>query len=235
VRQSQIGPRDRAGEVTAIFNWAKRHMRFTDDPHAREVLSHPVHTLETRAGDCDDYVVVMGGLLRALGRPTRIVTIRADRREPNRQSHVYLQAQADGKWITLDPTVPGASVGWTPEPLYGDPLVWGEMAEHLPAPRGLGRYVALGQATFPQPFPTAVAPGQSWDQTLQQVASDFAAAGAAKLAYGQQGATTIGATQAAVTGSGYAGTALGAGLGLSAGTILVGGLIVLFILSFHRR
>jgi predicted transglutaminase-like cysteine proteinase len=221
VREAQIGSRDRRGEIHAVFNWAKRHMRFTDDPYAREVLAHPAHTLETRAGDCDDYVVVMGGLLKALGRPTRIVTIRADRREPGRQSHVFLQAQADGQWITLDPTVPGANFGWTPQPLYGDPIVWGEMAQHLPPRAGLGRYVGLAQSEFPQPFPTAVAPGQSWSQTLQQLVSDFGAAGAAKLAYGQAGATTIGATQAAVQGSGTAGTAFGAGLGISAGTLIL--------------
>lgn len=234
VREAQVGPRDRAGEIQAVFNWAKRHMRFTDDPHAREVVGHPLHTLETRAGDCDDYVVVMGGLLKALGRPTRIVTIRADRREPGRQSHVFLQAQLDGKWVTLDPTVPGSSLGWTPEPLYGSPMVWGEMAGAIPPPSGLGRYVGLSDSLLPQPFPTAVAPGQSWQQTLQQIATDFGAAGAAKLAYGQQGAATAVTTQAALQG-GYGSTALGAGLGISAGTVLVGGLIILFILSFHRR
>ena len=244
IRQARVGARDRRGELRSVFNWAKKNIRFTDDPYNREMVSHPLHTLETRAGDCDDYVVLMGGMLKSLGRPVRIVTIRADRREPGRQSHVFLQAQAEGEWITLDPTVEDSAFGWTPEPLYGPPLVWREMAAALPAPRaGLGRFVGLGQGgvtlgpitELPQPFPTNVTPETTTKQALLQTLENFASAGAARLAYGQQGASTAVTTQAAFTGSGGVGTSLGTGLGISSGVLLFAGLGIIVLLMMRRR
>ena len=236
VRQSRVEARDHRGELEAVFNWAKRNIRFTDDPYGKEMLAHPLHTLETRGGDCDDYVVTMGGLLRSLGRQVRIVTIRADRREPGRQSHVFLQAKADGQWISLDPTVEGSSLGWTPQPLYGPPLIWGEMAEALPkGMRGLGRFVGLAQSspTLPTPFPTP--PPSSTQQAILQTVENIGAAAASRLAYGQQGGATAVTTGAAVQGSGYAGTALGAGLGISAGTLLIFGGIAFVVLMMGRK
>jgi predicted transglutaminase-like cysteine proteinase len=123
VRQGGASSRDSAAEISAIFWWAKTHMRFQKDVSGGEYVCTPQYLLRTMAGDCDDYVVLIGALLKSIGIPIRIITIAADREEPGRLSHVYLEALSRGEWIALDGTQAQSFPGWRP-PRYFRKKVW---------------------------------------------------------------------------------------------------------------
>jgi predicted transglutaminase-like cysteine proteinase len=123
VRSAGVGSRDSSAEIDAIFWWVKSHMRFQRDVSGGEALYTPKYLLRTMAGDCDDYVVLTGSLLKALGIPVRITTIASDHEEPNRLSHVYLEALAYGQWIPLDATQSQSVPGWAP-PRYYRKKIW---------------------------------------------------------------------------------------------------------------
>lgn len=123
VRQASASSRDSQAEIAAIFWWAKTHMRFQKDVSGGEYVCSPQYLLRTMAGDCDDYTVLIGSLLKAIGIPTRIVTIAADREEPDRLSHVYLEASGGGAWTPLDATQEQSFPGWSP-PRYFRKKVW---------------------------------------------------------------------------------------------------------------
>lgn len=242
VRSAGVAPRDELGELRAVFNWAKKNLRFTGEP--QEMISHALVTMGLRAGDCDDFVVLIGSLLRSLGREVRIVTIRADRHEPQRHSHVFLQARANGQWVTLDPSVEGSTFGWTPQPLFGQPSVWGDMTRDLPRPGfsgGLGNFVrGLGQInpTLPTAFPTAST--SDIKTALLQIAQDFGAAAASRLAYGKAGGSTVAATGTVYYPGSPSGAQIygsqGTILGLSGSGLLLGGLFILgLVLLFGKR
>lgn len=141
IRRAGVQEKDSHGEVRAVFEWVKANFHFIKDPHGRETLGTADFLLELRAGDCDDYVVVLGALLSSLGYPVKIVTIKADADEPERYSHVYLHVLVDGNWIALDSTQRNSIVGWEP-PRYFKRAVWGAMMPghaHQPL-AGLGAY-----------------------------------------------------------------------------------------------
>jgi transglutaminase-like putative cysteine protease len=144
VRQAGAVSRDTPSEISAIFWWAKTHMRFQKDVHGGEYVSTPQYLLRTMAGDCDDYVVLIGSLLKSLGIPVRIVTIAADREEPARLSHVYLEASSRGEWIPLDATQAQSYPGWQP-PRYFRKKVWDSpRLVTRPAARGQGGVRGIG-------------------------------------------------------------------------------------------
>lgn len=118
VRSAGAGARDSASEIAAVFAWVKANMRFQKDVSGGEYLCSADYLLKTLAGDCDDYVILTGALLKSLGIPVRITTIAADREEPARMSHVYLEAQSKGEWIPLDGTQTHAVPGWAPARLH---------------------------------------------------------------------------------------------------------------------
>lgn len=138
VRQGGVSSRDSAAEISAIFWWAKTHMRFQKDVAGGEYVCTPRYLLRTMAGDCDDYVVLIGSLLKSIGVPIRIVTIAADREEPGRLSHVYLEALAHGQWIPLDATQGHSYPGWQP-PRYFRKKVWESAGLKTRALAGLGQ------------------------------------------------------------------------------------------------
>jgi predicted transglutaminase-like cysteine proteinase len=141
VRQAGAVSRDASAEINAIFWWAKTHMRFQKDVSGGEYVCTPRYLLRTMAGDCDDYVVLLGALIKSLGIPIRITTIAADREEPGRLSHVYLEAMSHGQWIPLDATQDHSYPGWQP-PRYFRKKVWESAGLKTGATPGLA---GLGQ------------------------------------------------------------------------------------------
>ncbi len=179
VRQAGIRERDAAGEVRAVFNWVKHNFRFTKDPAGKETLGTPHYLMRLKAGDCDDYVVMLGALLTSLGYPVKIVTIAADPHEPRRFSHVYMRVHVNGQWIGLDGTQPHSVPGWEP-PRFFRRKEWGNMVSHSRA-LGMGNYRAVRRnpATgLGVDFSTV------WG-ALAPVVTPLAQAGAQRIAYGQ--------------------------------------------------
>jgi transglutaminase-like putative cysteine protease len=112
-----IQPKDYLHEISALFQWVQRHIRYTKDPFRVEVLHSARRMLELRAGDCDDMTILLCALLQSIGHPVRIVLSGFDPHRPRLFTHVYLEANYRGRWIPLDPTMP-FSLGWAPPAAY---------------------------------------------------------------------------------------------------------------------
>jgi Transglutaminase-like superfamily len=109
---------DKIAELNAIFHWVLRNIRYTEDPPNKEML-HPVRDLlNLRAGDCDDFVVLLAALLGSVGFQTRAVTVAADPADPSQFTHVYLEALVGGEWIALDAARRDAQFGLEPGRIY---------------------------------------------------------------------------------------------------------------------
>lgn len=106
-------------EVSAIYHWVLQSIRFTKDMlgvgHGIETLQPAADILETRAGDCDDFVILLASLLGSVGYETQAVTVAASASDPENFSHIYLEAKVSGRWIALDAARPDAQFGRAPE------------------------------------------------------------------------------------------------------------------------
>lgn len=107
-----VPPKDYAGEVRAIFEWVRDHVRYTRDVRDVETVQTPQATLELEQGDCDDKTTLLAALLESVGVRTRLVAVGMVR--PGSYSHVYAEAFVRGAWVALDATMPHA-VGWAPQ------------------------------------------------------------------------------------------------------------------------
>jgi len=109
--------------VEAVFAWIKRNVTFQNDPPQDELLIDPRVLLALprgqRKGDCDDFTMLGAAMLATLGFTSRIVTIKADQRDPTRWSHVYLEVELpDGRRMAFDASH-GLEVGWEAPDNYG--------------------------------------------------------------------------------------------------------------------
>ena len=104
----RVRPKDYLGEVKALFEWVQQNVRYTKDTFRVEVLHSARRMLELRAGDCDDFSIVLGAMLEAIGHPVRLVITGPNRRRPDLFSHIYIEVFCDGRWIALDATMPHA-------------------------------------------------------------------------------------------------------------------------------
>ena len=101
-------------ELQAIYGWVLANIRFTNDPIGHETVSTASWTLTHRIGDCDDInAVLIPTLVMTAGIPARLVTVSNDPSDPSRFSHVYAEAEVNGRWIPLDAARPGARFGTT--------------------------------------------------------------------------------------------------------------------------
>lgn len=112
--------------VRAIYWFVKRTVKFTEDEDTlynqlgykdvhQELLIHPLVLLAMPqpSGDCDDFSMLCATLLVGSQIPCAFVTICADKSEPWRWSHVYVQAYLNDekRWVTLDCSH-GSQLGW---------------------------------------------------------------------------------------------------------------------------
>src|SRR5262245_30864814 len=88
-RHARVPPKDRFGEVSALFRWVRRHIRYTRDIYRVELLHTPRRMLELRAGDCDDMTILLGAMLVATGHPVRLVLVGFRPNKPHAYSHIY--------------------------------------------------------------------------------------------------------------------------------------------------
>lgn len=102
-------------KAQAIYQWAQQNLRFVPDMVGKETLRSARETLTVRAGDCDDFTILIAALLGTIGIRSRAVTISSHSDDPQSFSHIYPEAFVDGKWIALDIARPGAQFGLTPQ------------------------------------------------------------------------------------------------------------------------
>jgi hypothetical protein len=122
LRNSAAQQHDPLSAAQAIFDTVSAQFFFVNDPvgptGAKETLRPPRATLELKAGDCDDFTVLICSLLGTIGMSTRIVTVASDPRDPQQFTHVYPEVEIDGQWVPVDAARPGAQFGLSPERVY---------------------------------------------------------------------------------------------------------------------
>src|SRR5206468_8320697 len=115
-------PKDRFGEICALFDWVRRNIRYTRDIFRVELLHTARRMLELRAGDCDDMTILLGSMLMATGHPVRLVLAGFRKDKRHGYSHIYLEVNLGGNWIALDATME-RPLGWAP------PAIWKRTCE----------------------------------------------------------------------------------------------------------
>lgn len=110
-----VPERDWDGEVSAIFNWVKKNIRYTRDPLDVELFRSARASYRDRIGDCDDMSIMLAALLRAAGYVCKFRVIGLTE---GVYEHVYvvcgIPPEEPERWVALDPSQPQGP-GWEVE------------------------------------------------------------------------------------------------------------------------
>src|SRR5829696_3603767 len=112
-----VRPKNRFGEVCALFDFVKRNIRYTRDIFRVELLHSARRMLELKAGDCDDMTILLGAMLLSTGHPVRLVLAGFRRNRPHVYSHIYPEVNVLGRWMAVDATM-DKPIGWAPPALW---------------------------------------------------------------------------------------------------------------------
>jgi Transglutaminase-like superfamily len=102
LRNARIRAFDWMGEVQSIGEWVGRNIRFTRDVYGKETLHSAREIIRLGIGDCDDFTILICSLLGTIGVKTQIKTISSPRLDPSQFTHVYPEAEVEGRWIPVD-------------------------------------------------------------------------------------------------------------------------------------
>jgi transglutaminase-like putative cysteine protease len=116
-RRYGVPPKDRWGEVCAIFDWVRRNVRYTRDIFRVELLHSARRMIELGAGDCDDMTILLGAMLLSTGHPVRLVLAGFRPSRPHHYTHIYPEVNVRGCWFAIDATMP-RPIGWAPPALW---------------------------------------------------------------------------------------------------------------------
>lgn len=108
---SNIPNKDWVGEVSAIQEFVKNHIRYTKDIFGVETIQSPSDTLRLRAGDCDDHAILVASLLNSIGHPARFLAVGFRKKS---FAHVLTETKIGGHWLSVETTEP-VKVGWLPQ------------------------------------------------------------------------------------------------------------------------
>lgn len=97
-------PREWEKSAKALFEWTRKNIRYTLDPHGVEFFQSAQRSTEVGIGDCDDQSIVLASLLLSVGIPVilRVIGLKGQRV----YQHIYVLAGVPPhnpkKWIALD-------------------------------------------------------------------------------------------------------------------------------------
>jgi transglutaminase-like putative cysteine protease len=124
-RRSGVRPKDRMGEIVALFNFVRRKIRYVRDIWRVETLHAARRVLELKAGDCDDMTILLGAMLLSTGHPVRLILAGFQPTRPHVYTHIYPEVHVRGRWVAIDATV-DRPIGWAP------PALWKRICDILP-------------------------------------------------------------------------------------------------------
>lgn len=116
-RMYGVRPKDRFGEVRALFDWVRRNIRYTRDIFRVELLHSARRMMELQAGDCDDMTILLGAMLMSTGHPVRLILAGFRPNKPHAYSHIYPEVYVRGRWIPMDASAE-RPMGWSPPALW---------------------------------------------------------------------------------------------------------------------
>jgi transglutaminase-like putative cysteine protease len=129
LRNASVQNFDREAKLRALYEFVSwPNFLYVEDPVGPFGPKETVRTVRTllrvRAGDCDDYTLLLASLAGTVGIATRAVTVAADPSAPNDFSHIYPEAElSPGNWVAMDAARPGAQYG-LPAQRYFRKRVW---------------------------------------------------------------------------------------------------------------
>jgi len=94
-----------------IFKYVQERIKYIDDVDQIETIQDAHVTLTNGFGDCDDMVILLGSLLRAVGFPVAIVAAQMTGFED--YNHVYLMTYTDQGFVSYDATNKEQAPGWS--------------------------------------------------------------------------------------------------------------------------
>ncbi|HHH27492.1 MAG TPA: hypothetical protein ENK57_03955, partial [Polyangiaceae bacterium] len=107
-----VPERDRWAEAVVIFNFVRSRVRYTSDTYQVDTYQTGRRTLQLRAGDCDDYAILLSGLLLSIGHPMRFKSIELRDQLERGFSHIYPEVLVEPQlWRPLDASV-SQIAGW---------------------------------------------------------------------------------------------------------------------------
>lgn len=115
VRKAGCGHKDWLCEIRAIYNWIKRNIRYFYDIRGIDTYhSARAIAFELKGGDCDDFAILAGALLGAIGYPIKLRIIA--KTKDGAFIHIYplVGIPPHGKpekWIPLEFTDPRIKFG----------------------------------------------------------------------------------------------------------------------------
>ncbi len=108
-------PREDRCEVTKVWNFLIKNVRYVFDMTDVDVFATLKYTLKSGGGDCDDATIAFAALLGSLGFRVAARVI-STKKAPNQWVHIYpmvgLPKDNPTAWCPLDITVEGAVPGW---------------------------------------------------------------------------------------------------------------------------
>lgn len=105
-----VPARDAQAEAVTLMNFVRAEVRYVPDVRDVELIMTPERLFTIGAGDCDDLALALAALLESLGIATRFVAMGENGSD---LTHVYVEAQVNGRWLALDATEPHPA-GWRP-------------------------------------------------------------------------------------------------------------------------
>src|SRR5882762_1517686 len=129
LRNASVQNFDREAKLRALYEFVSwPNFLYVEDPVGPFGPKETVRTVRTllrvRAGDCDDYTLLLASLAGTVGIATRAVTVAADPSAPNDFSHIYPEAEVSpGNWVAMDAARPGAQYG-LPAQRYFRKRIW---------------------------------------------------------------------------------------------------------------
>jgi len=102
--------KDRIGEIRALNNFVRDHIRYVRDIYGVETLHTAEQVLKQASGDCDDKAILLAAMLESLGYPTRFLAVGS---RPGAFEHVIVETKPYGNWIACETTNP-VQLGYMP-------------------------------------------------------------------------------------------------------------------------
>ncbi|KPK23309.1 MAG: hypothetical protein AMJ70_03845, partial [Dehalococcoidia bacterium SG8_51_3] len=62
-------------KIWKIHNWVANNIKYVSDPFGFEYMAYPYETLESKAGDCDDYAVLLASMYESSGLDAMIAFV----------------------------------------------------------------------------------------------------------------------------------------------------------------
>lgn len=111
-----VTEKDYEGELQAIFDWVRKNIRYTRDPHNLELFQKPSRIIELGLADCDDLSIIIGAMVQSIGYPLRLRVIGVQSADPE---HIYPLVGVPPsennlesiQWVAMDASV-NQPIGW---------------------------------------------------------------------------------------------------------------------------